>query len=64
MNPIYEQKKKEEREVREAIQKFVDAVHAFQKLNPNQKNLFFQNVVLQSTLAELNNDKQYERYKV
>lgn len=61
MNPIYEQmKQKEEREVTDAVHKFVEAVGAFQKLNPNQKERFFQNVVLQKFLSEVINDAQYK----
>lgn len=61
MNPIYEQmKQKEAYEVTDAVHKFVEAVNAFQKLNPNQKELFFQNVVLQKYLSDvLNNDQFY-----
>lgn len=60
MNPIYEQmKQREEAEIAEAVHKFVDAVDAFQKLNPNQKQCFFQNIVLQRYLAEVLNDDQF-----
>lgn len=42
MNPICEQiKQTEEYEVADAVHKFVEAVDAFQKLNPNQKERFF-----------------------
>ena len=60
MNPIYEQMKKEEIEVAEAVHKFTDAVDAFQKLDSNQKKLFFQNVVLQRYLSEMLNDGQFK----
>jgi len=38
-------------------------VNAFQKLNPNQKKLFFQNVVLQKYLSEIIHDGQYKQLK-
>ena len=61
MNPIYEQmQQKDEREVTDAVHKFVEAVCAFQKLNPDQKKRFFQNVVLQKCLSDVINDSQYE----
>ena len=60
MNPIYEEmKQREVVEVAEAVHKFVDAVDAFQKLTPNQKQCFFQNIVLQRYLAEVLNDDQF-----
>jgi len=64
MNSIYEEiKLKEEAEVADAVHKFVEAVNAFQKLNPNQKKLFFQNVVLQKYLSEIIHDGQYKQLK-
>lgn len=61
MNPIYEEmKQKEKDEVADAVHKFVEAVNAFQKLDPSQKQLFFQNVMLQKYLAEVINDDQYQ----
>lgn len=59
MNPIYEEmKQKNETEVADAVDKFIDAVNAFQKLNPNQKERFFQNVVLQKYLSDVLDDGQ------
>ena len=60
MNSIYEEIKPEEKfEVTDAVHKFVEAVDAFQKLNPNQKQCFFQNVVLQKYLSEVFIDDQF-----
>lgn len=65
MNPICEQiKQKEEYEVADAVHKFVEAVNAFQKLNPNQKERFFRNVMLQKYLSEMLNDDQYEQPRI
>ena len=64
MNPIYEEmKQKEAYEVADAVHKFVEAVNVFQKLNPNQKELFFENVVLQKYLSEIICDDQYKRLR-
>ncbi len=64
MNPIYEQmKQQEDMEVAEAVHKFVDAANAFQKLNSNQKQQFFQNVVLQKYLSEVLNDNNFRSSK-
>lgn len=64
MNPIYEQmKQREDMEVAEAVHKFVDAADAFQKLNPSQKQCFFQNVVLQKYLSEVLNDDNFHSSK-
>ena len=60
MNPIYEEmKQKNETEVADAVDKFIDAVDAFQQLNPSQKQCFFQNVVLQKYLSEVFHDDQF-----
>ena len=65
MNSIYEQmKQREAYEVADAVHKFVEAVNAFQKLNPNQKEQFFQNVLLQKCLSEVINDSQYEKVRI
>lgn len=64
MNPIYEQmKQKEAYEVTDAVHKYVEAVNAFQKLNPNQKEIFFQNVVLQKYLSKIICDDQYKQLR-
>ena len=65
MNPIYEQmKQREDMEVAEAVHKFVDAADAFQKLNPSQKQRFFQNVALQKYLSEVLNDDNFRSSKL
>ena len=50
-------------EVAQAVHKFVDAADAFQKLNPNQRQCFFQNVVLQKYLSEVLNDDNFRSSK-
>lgn len=63
MNQIYEEmKRKKDAEATEAVHKFVEAVNAFQKLNPYQKELFFRNVVLQRIFTELSNGNKYNTH--
>lgn len=59
MNSVYKKITSEEKEVVKVVHEFIEAVSSFEKLSPNQKKLFSQNVALQMNLADVLNDDNF-----